>query len=48
MNYQLALVSLPGIIFGAIVGYIANKMCYDLILVGIMLMVQIRAVYKNI
>lgn len=48
MNYQLALVSLPGIVFGAIVGYIANKMCYDLVLVGIMLLVQIRAVVKNI
>ena len=33
VNYELALVCLPGIVYGAIVGYILNKLLWDIFIV---------------
>lgn len=41
------MVSLPGIVFGAILGYLANKLFYGIILLVALLLVQIRALVKN-
>ena len=33
INYQLALISLPGIIYGAMIGYILNKFIWEIFLI---------------
>ena len=46
VNYELALVCLPGIIYGAIIGYMINKFVWDIFIVFALLYVLYTAFIK--